>query len=731
MKITKENNLQFKISAALKNIIGKDLITNKYIAIFELVKNSFDAYAENSELIFNDDKIIIKDDGKGMDYDDIKDRWLFVAYSAKSDASENKNYKDYRSKINKRKSFAGAKGVGRFACDRLGTKLRFISIKEKKGAKIESIEVFWESFEKNPKDNFINIEVKHTILQENPYPEIQHGTILEITGLRENWTQDDINKLNSHLAKLINPIQKQKDDIFNIAITFNGEKKIIENFVFDRLALKTTQIISHVSADGEYVTTEVIDRGEKIYKVKERNQWGNSLSDIEAHLFYLSKPTKISFKHLMGVESVKFGSVFLYKNGFRVFPFGEAGDDSLSIDRRKAQGYARFLGTRDVIGFIEIKNANEKNFRETSSRDGGFIETRAYRDLKDYFIQIILRRLETYVVDTLDWTYVRETETEIFPEKKKAEILRLIKKLTESDNFIEIEYSYKLPEKIEKKNHEGFRGALGQLTEEAKKTGDEKLLRAVRQIEEVQRRQKRELEITEKQKDVAESRASAMMRVTRQDFKNLVSYHHQIGISALIVDEYISKIFKQIKTNDYSKIEQYLQKIKKENDKINSIARFASGSGMKENATKKERSLSNFIVDYIEKDYKSVASGDLLIRVENKCDDFVMSFRPFDISVVLDNLISNSRKAKAKRIDINLTCNKNSLDLVVEDDGGGLDNIFKSDPSQIFEAKTSTTDGSGWGLFHVKETLESLGATIKVCPQEKGLKFVIVFKKNI
>jgi len=724
------NSLQFKVSSALKSIIGKDLITNKYIAIFELVKNSFDAYAENAELIFDNDEIVIKDDGKGMDYDDIKDKWLFVAYSAKADDSENQSYGDYRSKIHKRKSFAGAKGVGRFACDRLGTKLRLISIKEKKGAKIESIEVFWESFEKDPKDNFINIEVRHSTLEKNPYPEIKHGTILEISGLRESWTQDDIDKLIRHLAKLINPIQKQKDDLFNISITFNGEKNIIENFVFDKLALKTTQITSIISPDGKYISTEVADRGERIYKVKEKNQWERTLSDIEVRLFYLSKPTKISFKYFMGVDSVNFGSIFLYKNGFRVFPFGEVGDDSLKIDQRKAQGYARRLGTRDIIGFIEIRNVSEKDFKETSSRDGGLIETKAYNDLKDYFVQSVLRRLETYLIDTLDWTYVQKTETEIFPEKKKTEILQLIKKLTESNNFIDIEYSYTLPEKIEKKTQEGFRGAFGQLTEEAKKTGDEKLLKAIKKIEEVQQQQKKELEITEKQKDLAENRVSAMMRVTKQEFKNLVSYHHQIGISALTIDEYILRIFRQIKANDYSKVEQYLQKIKKENDKINSIARFASGSGMKENATKKERSLSKFIVDYIENDYKAVSSADLIISVENKCNDFLISFRPFDVSVVLDNLISNSKKARAKKVDIRLSCNENSLDMVVEDDGNGLDTSFKSDPSQIFEAKTSTTNGSGWGLFHVKEMLGSLGADIKVHPQEKGIKFIIVFNKN-
>jgi len=107
--------LQFRVSSALKNIIGKELITDKYIAIFELVKNSFDAYAEKVDINISDKKIIIKDDGKGMNIDDITNKWLFVGYSAKADNTENRGYKDYRNKIKTRHAFAGAKGVGRFA----------------------------------------------------------------------------------------------------------------------------------------------------------------------------------------------------------------------------------------------------------------------------------------------------------------------------------------------------------------------------------------------------------------------------------------------------------------------------------------------------------------------------------------------------------------------------------------------------------------------------------------
>ena len=47
------DKLQFKVSSALKDLVGKDLIRNENIAIFELVKNSYDAFATKVEMNSN------------------------------------------------------------------------------------------------------------------------------------------------------------------------------------------------------------------------------------------------------------------------------------------------------------------------------------------------------------------------------------------------------------------------------------------------------------------------------------------------------------------------------------------------------------------------------------------------------------------------------------------------------------------------------------------------------
>lgn len=81
--------LAFRVSAGLKNLIGRDLISDKYIAVFELVKNSYDAGASLVKISYlvsfdGTGRIIISDNGSGMTYEDIIKKWLFVAYSEKN-----------------------------------------------------------------------------------------------------------------------------------------------------------------------------------------------------------------------------------------------------------------------------------------------------------------------------------------------------------------------------------------------------------------------------------------------------------------------------------------------------------------------------------------------------------------------------------------------------------------------------------------------------------------------
>ena len=218
--------MKFKISSGLKSIIGKDLITDDFVAIFELVKNSFDAYASRVDIFFGSNEIFLIDNGKGMSKDDITNKWLFVAYSAKADNTENSHLEnDYRKGLRaKRNSFAGNKGVGRFSCDRLGASLDIYS-KKYNETPISKLSVNWGLFETDQASEFGHIELKHQYVDNFPIPKLipaidenDLGTVLHIKDLRASasWDRTKILNLKSSIAKLIDPFGIRED--FNIYI---------------------------------------------------------------------------------------------------------------------------------------------------------------------------------------------------------------------------------------------------------------------------------------------------------------------------------------------------------------------------------------------------------------------------------------------------------------------------------------------------------------------------------
>ena len=109
--------LNFDVSTGLKRVLGRELITDDEVAIFELVKNSFDAGASTVHLFFDEDNVVVADNGSGMSFNDLKEKWLFVAYSSKREESEGKDFRDVAAE---RGHLAGSKGIGRFSSDRLG-----------------------------------------------------------------------------------------------------------------------------------------------------------------------------------------------------------------------------------------------------------------------------------------------------------------------------------------------------------------------------------------------------------------------------------------------------------------------------------------------------------------------------------------------------------------------------------------------------------------------------------
>jgi signal transduction histidine kinase len=771
------NTETFKISAALKDLIGKELITDEFVAVFELVKNSFDANATKVEVIFEDNynpnnaKIIIKDNGKGMNYEDLKNKWLFVAYSAKRLGTENE---DYRDKIKTQRVFAGAKGVGRFSCDRLGKHLNLVTIKDEPNPKIENLVVHWEDFENADEEEFVNIKVTHNELKDNPYY-VNNGTILEITGLRDNWDRDRILKLKKSLAKLINPNQGNDSEKFDIEIIAKEELNIdktpnkkgksrdewdivngtIRNKIFETLEIKTSNILVQISQDGNFIETTLQDRGDPIYFLKEKNPYSN-LKNISVYLFQLNRTAKSNFTRTMGMEPVKFGSVFMYKNGFRVYPYGEPGEDLLLIDNRKQQGYNRFLGTRDLIGRIEI-NGEQPELKETTSRDGGLVKTPTYYNLLDFFFEYVLKRLETYVVNVIDWgdaKFDRETKELIHPElwakDVKIQILELISGFINSKNVIDIQYDKNFLEIIENKQEKSVDKIVKNITKVAANSDNPELVKEAKKIEKAVKEIKADAERdkekakkeeslrkeTEQKLDVITSQKNFLQSEISDDTKNLESILHHIGLTTNFIRKDVENLVKAI-NNDASKddLQSIVKRISQQNEKITSFSKYFKKVNFNIHSNRLSADLVSFINEYLTNVYKQredlrINRELLNIQIDTPKDlVFNIVFNPIDVVIVLDNLISNSSKHGASKVALNWSKSGNTTQLSFKDDGAGIkDNILDN----IFDfGFTTSRRGSGIGLYHVKEIIENLKGTITVNNKlNKGVEFIISFKNQ-
>jgi signal transduction histidine kinase len=502
-----QDPLHFEISSALKSVIGQDLITNDFIAIFELVKNSFDANAKNVDLVFEDNneiinKIFIIDDGKGMSYEDLVNKWLFVAYSAKKDGTEDNS----SSRV-----YAGNKGVGRFSCDRVGGKLK-LQAKSELDNQIHILHIDWGKFEENAKTKFDNIDIEYEIASHFSLPKgvanaPSSGVILEISNLREptSWDRKKLQRLKGNLAKLINPFgglisqvklnmtcprEADADEYLAKEYESNPDLELPElinglvtNKIFDVLKDKTTSLSVVLDESGHFVTT-LVDRGELIYKIQESTELYPLLADsgFSCQLFSLNTSAKSLFKRRTGMHSVSFGSLFLFRNGFRVMPIGEEGDDYWAIDRRHGQGYARTLGTRDLMGRIDIAGPDSK-FKEKSSRDGGLVETDASKQLYDYAVTKCVRRLEQYVVgvtwkDAIDKTH--DTPLRLNLDENRSNIIELISKLSGSKKIELLDYSRNLVNVLNEKSSY-FEDSVERLSTLANRSSDEELMKNVDQ----------------------------------------------------------------------------------------------------------------------------------------------------------------------------------------------------------------------------------------------------------
>lgn len=752
--MAKQNELHFKISTGLKDLLGQDLITNEFIAVFELVKNSFDAHSKEVYIVFEElntpnAKIKIIDTGKGMSKNDLINKWLFVAYSAKRDGTEDEKT-DYRENLKSNRYYAGAKGVGRFSCDRLGRSLTLFSKSNLKNATIEKLEVDWSFFELDSKALFKDIPVKSNVVSNFPAEyskyNISSGTILEITDLRDDWNREKILDLKSSLAKLILPkFNEEIDDSFQIIVESEDEldtdqkyisdcteeetepdpKNIVngpvENFIFETLNLKTTQIQSSVSEDGLILTTKLIDRGEFIYEVQEDNSF-DLLENISIQIFFLNRAAKWNFTNKMNTEPVNYGNLFMYKNGFRIHPYGNPRDDSYGIDARKSQGYSRFLGTREIIGKIEINGGNP-SLRETTSRDGGLIKNSSFEQLLDY-IKVVLVRLEKYVVDAKSWGVDDEDLKDLQSNDSNTGIVKLLSNISNDAKIRNIKYNDNIANILEIQEERSAKKLLKNFKRIALESNDTELEKKATELERKLNSLQRAKNEAEIQRDKEQQEHQKREEKLKKTNKYLLSVGKELSTEAIGLVHHIShklsqttpqldSLIRSISRDKFDKksILKKLSDIKLNTEQVEKISRLVIRSNFDLLVSEEQSDLITYIEEYVSLHQEINELSGIEIQIEKEIEEFVFLFSKINISLIIDDLISNAKKANATKAKITFSSGpKKSLQMIFSDNGQGVN---KEIESSMFDIGITSTIGSGVGLFTIKKLMKEMGGSAK------------------
>lgn len=390
---------RIKPSARIIATIGEDLIKDNLSAIVELVKNSYDADANNVIIEFsnfaNDAKepgikIKITDDGHGMSPETVINKWMVPAT----------NDKLKRVKSPKGRRLQGRKGIGRFATALLGEEINLITV-DKNGKKTE-LEINWSEFDKYKYLEEVEIPIRLTETVEDS------KNIIEIVGSSDkvfDWSKETIDKLIYELKKLISPISKlaseEKDDSdnFKLYLKFN-DFFMVEEYQDCEIEIDPVRLIELydyrlygiIKSNGEF-DLKFIDNvsgkepiEEKIY-FRYNSIDGYEVGNIKIDLRIFDRdPDSIQNIITRGLKNEfsneyfgkretrefidKMSGIGVYRGGFKVRPYGDYGYDWMELDKARIQSPSKKIGNNQVIGFVEIESEEKSNLEEKSARDG-------------------------------------------------------------------------------------------------------------------------------------------------------------------------------------------------------------------------------------------------------------------------------------------------------------------------------------------------------------------------
>lgn len=701
--------VRFTVDATHVQRLGRELVAKQETALAELVKNSFDADA--SLVLINIQppgiggagEIEIVDDGVGMSLDDLRNGWMRLSTDSKVDVNQSPLYGRLR---------AGRKGIGRFAVERLGRRLVLTTGQEGYNVGYKIYFHWDEQFTRGQELTFVTNSVE----EYEKKPE-EKGTTLLIQDLRDSWSAASIRMAWKMLFQLQSPVLGHEADIPGGATVDPGFQVFIDSMdargakislsletEFENLAIANIQ--AELQQDGTVILT--LDSTKLNHHEQETlnlpNLAGLGPVHLQAHYLIFGKSTMPGTDVKSATNLAReLGGIKLYRNGFRVSPYGDQGDDWLSLASESARRVVLVpANNHNFVGQVHVTSKGNPELEETASREG-LLEGPAYEKLVEF------------VHSSLIWS------------AKRVGSVRERKVLAGQKDF-----GQKKPNSLHSRVTEianRLRQAKSQV--ESESAIDEILSVAIEYEQQVEGERAETLKY------------EAMLRVLASLGLSIAVFSHEVSASTATLEaavdglaSLIDKAGEPIQSN--AKLD--LSQVMAGSGRIAELGGYL-GSLTTQSESRKLRTLVvSTVCETFNSQFKSYAAGRGIELVVVKMSPLLRTcpMHRSEFDSILFNFFSNAMKAikRAKpaspKIQVDAFEEKRFIVLRFQDTGDGIKDVHKD---RIFDAffTTSGSDeeegsGTGLGLRIVSDIAQSYGGSVTLAAVDQGFTTAFEFR---
>ena len=397
----------FRPRARVLQLLGDELIGSPRLAVFELVKNAYDADASHAVVRIDLDAaggpmILVEDDGDGMTLDLLTSVWLVPGHDHR------RRQRDGGERTTKHNRLPlGEKGLGRFAVHKLGNRIKLTTRALDSDECV--VEIDWNELICMPYLDEAPVTIR--VREPEVFVDGRTGTRIEVRELRPpGWTRGEVRRLCNQITSICSPFQEHGD--FDATLEVPGRESWIEDLpdfsaIIDR-AIWTFSFwldagnfewvyefrrVPGLNLDGRSVSMN----GDRL-RLPSARSGGRSRRDVvadeqttegigpllgEFHVYDRDRPVlqRLGDTRLLTNYLDEYGGVRVYRDGIRVYNYGEQGDDWLGLDLRRVNIPTRRISRNIVIGAIHLSLDDSTGLVEKTNREG-FVENDALDRLR-------------------------------------------------------------------------------------------------------------------------------------------------------------------------------------------------------------------------------------------------------------------------------------------------------------------------------------------------------------